>query len=104
MHAPPKSRSLATVINDLDDWEKVVEEFELCDGVITDNDRRTILLKKLRTTVHSSLVSSLRTCPTYREMKKELNAEMISISKTGSARGPSSRDGRGRGRGGCDHC
>ena len=69
-----------------------MEEFELCDGVITDNDRRTILLKKLPATVHSFLVSSLRKCPSYREMKKEFNAEITffkdygpDINKTSSA-------------------
>ena len=73
---PPKSRSLATVINDLHDWEKVVEDFELCEGVITDNDRRTVLLKTLPSTVHSSLVSSLRKGESYEAMKKELDAEI----------------------------
>ena len=29
LHVPSMSRSLATIINDLDEWEKVVEEFEL---------------------------------------------------------------------------
>ena len=78
MHAPPESRSLATVINIVDDWDKVVEEFGLCDGVMTDNDRRTLPLKKLRSTVRSSLVSSLRKCESYEAMKKELvNCEMV---------------------------
>ena len=64
------------VINDLDDWEKVVEEFEQCGGSISDNDARAILLKELPSTTHSSLVSSLRKCPSHFEMKKELDAEV----------------------------
>ena len=43
VHNPPKSRSLATKIDDLDEWEKMVEQFELCDGVLSEADRRTIL-------------------------------------------------------------
>ena len=73
MHATPKSRSLAKVINELDDWEKVVQKFELCGGVITDSGRRTVLLKRLPSTVHSSLVSSLRRCPTFGDMKEQLD-------------------------------
>ena len=45
VHQPPKSKSFATVINDLEDWEKIVEQLELCDVTISDNDRRTVLLK-----------------------------------------------------------
>ena len=41
---PSKSKNLASVIGDLDEWEKVVEQFELCGGVISDDDRRTVLL------------------------------------------------------------
>ena len=64
--APPsKSKNLASVIGDFDEWEKPVDPFELCGGVISGDDRRTVLLKKLPTTVHSSLVSSLRKCVTY---------------------------------------
>ena len=74
VRAPPKSWRLATVVNDLDDWEKVVEEFELRGEVITDSDRRTVLLKKSPSTVQSSLVSSLRKCPTYRDMKEQLDS------------------------------
>ena len=74
VNAPPKFRSLALVINDLDDWEKVVEEFELCDGVMTDNDRRTVLRKKLPSTVHSSLIFSLRKCKSQEAMKTEIDA------------------------------
>ena len=46
VHSMPKSKNLASVIGDLDEWEKVVEQFELCGGVISDDDRRTVLLKK----------------------------------------------------------
>ena len=53
----------------------ILNEFEFCFGVITDHDCRTILFNKHLTTVHS-LVSSLRKCPTYWEMKNEINAEM----------------------------
>ena len=42
VHILPRSKNLAAVINDLDDWERIVEQFELCDGVISDNDRRTV--------------------------------------------------------------
>ena len=79
VHAPPRSKHLSSVINDLDDWEKVVEEFELCGGSISDNYRRTILLKKLPSTTHSSLVPSLRKCPTCMEMNKELDAEVTAL-------------------------
>ena len=91
VHAPPKSRSLTSIINDLDDWEKVVEEFELCGGVITESDRRAVLLKKLPPGVYSSLVSSLRRCKSYREMKSGLRDEITFMkdwgldSKSGSA-------------------
>ena len=44
-----------------------------------DNGRRTVLLKKLASTTHISLVSSLWKCPTYAEMKKELDAEVTSL-------------------------
>ena len=60
VHNPPKSRSLASVIDDLDEWEKTVEQLELCEGVFSESDRRTILRKKLPTTVPRSMVSNLR--------------------------------------------
>ena len=70
-----------------------MEELELCDGLITDNGRRTLLLKKLTSTVHSSLVSSLQKCESYDAMKKELDAEITflkgwgpDVGKTGIAR------------------
>jgi hypothetical protein len=81
---------LATIINDLDDWEKVVEEFELCGGVITESDRRAVLLKKLLPGVYSSLVSSLRRCRTYRDMKSELRDE-ITFMKDWGLNGKSGR-------------
>ena len=59
VHNPPQSRSLATVIDHLDEWEKTVDQFELCDGVLSEADRRTILLKKQPSTVHSLLVPNL---------------------------------------------
>ena len=83
MHNPPKSRSLATVIDDLGEWEKTVEQFELCDGVLSEADQRTILWKKLPTTVHSSLVSNLRKVLTYIEMKAELESEMVFLKDYG---------------------
>ena len=88
--APPRSKHLSLVINDLDDWEKVVEEFELCGGAISDNDWRTILLKTLPSTTHSSLVSSLRTCPTYIEMQKDLDAEVTFLKDFKPDSGPGS--------------
>ena len=69
VHTPPRSKSLGAIIGDLDDWERVLEEFELCGGSLSESDKRTIVLKKLPTTVHSSMVSSLRRCPTYEAMK-----------------------------------
>ena len=63
VHNPPKSRSLAVMIDDLDEWEKTVEQFELCEGVLTEADRRTILLRKLPTAISSSLLSNLRKIP-----------------------------------------
>ena len=83
VHNPPKSRSLATVIDDLDEWEKTMKQFELCDGVLSEADRLTILLKKLPTTVHSSLVSNLRKLPTYIEMKAELLSEIVCLKDYG---------------------
>ena len=68
VHNPPRSRNMTSVINDLDDWEKVVEEFELCGGVISESDRRAVFLKKLPPGVPHSLVSNLRRCGGYREM------------------------------------
>ena len=65
VHVLPRSKNLSSVINDLDDREKVVEEFEFCGCEISDNDRRTVLLKKLLATTHSSLVSSLRKRATW---------------------------------------
>ena len=59
VHNPPKSRSLAVMTDDLDEWEKTVEQFELCDGVLTEADRRTILLRKLPRT---SVPHSCRIC------------------------------------------
>ena len=83
VHNPPKSRSLASVIDDLDGWKKTVEQFELCDGVLSEADRRTILLKKLPTTVHSSLVSNLRQVPTYIEKNAELESEIVLLKNYG---------------------
>ena len=74
---------MASVINDLDDWEKVVEEFELCGGVISESDRRAVLLKKLPATVSSSLVTSLRRCGGYREMKAELKEDVTFLRDWG---------------------
>ena len=83
VHAPPRSRTTTTVINDLDDWEKVVEDFELCGGVISESDRRAVLLKKLPPGVSSSLVSNLRRCGTYREMKAELKEDITFMKDWG---------------------
>ena len=83
VHNPPKSRSLACVIDDLDEWEKTVEQFELCDGVLSESHRRTILRKKLPTIVPSSMVSSLRRFSTYIEMKAELESESVFLKDYG---------------------
>ena len=74
---------MTSVINDLDDWEKVVEEFELCGGVITERNRRAVLLNQLPPGVFSSLVSSLRKCNTYRNMKSELRDEITFMKDWG---------------------
>ena len=76
VHNPPKSRSLAVMIDDLDDWEKTVEQYELCDGVLTEADRRTILLRKLPATISSSLLSNLRKIPRYADMRAEIESEI----------------------------
>ena len=74
---------MATVIGDLDEREKTVEQFEFCDGVTFDNDRRTVLLKRLPTTGRRSLVSNLCKCATYVDMKAELESEIIFLSDYG---------------------
>ena len=66
-----------------------MEQFERCDGVVSDNDRRTVLLEKLPTTVHSSLVSSLRKCATYVDMKAKWEAEIVFLSDCGLDMGKS---------------
>ena len=83
VHAPVRSKSLNVIIHDLDDWEKVVEEFELCGGVVTEADRKTVLLKRLPPTTPSSLVSSLRKIPTYELMKADLEAEITFLRDFG---------------------
>ena len=82
-HNPPKSRSLASVIDELDEWEKTVEQFELLECVLSESDMRTILLKKLPTTVPSSMVSSFRRFSTYIEMKAELESEIVLLKDYG---------------------
>ena len=67
----------------IDEWEKTVEQFKLCDGVLSEEDRRTILLKKLPTAVNSSLVSNLRKVPIYIEMKAELESEIVFLKDYG---------------------
>ena len=52
-------------------------------SVVSEADRRTILLKKLPTTVHSSLVSNLRKVPTHLEMKAELESEIVFLKDYG---------------------
>jgi hypothetical protein len=74
---------MTAVINDLDNWEKVVEEFELCGGAISESDRRSVLLKKLPPGVSTSLVSNLRRCHTYRDMRRELKAEITFMKDWG---------------------
>ena len=74
---------MATVINDVDDVEKVVEEFGFCGGKISESDRRAVLLKKLPPGVYSSLVSNLRRCHTYRDGKRELKDEITFMKDWG---------------------
>ena len=84
VHNPSKSRSLAVMIDDLDEWEKTVEQFELCQSVLTEADRRTILLRKLPTSISSSLLSNLRKILTYVDMKAEIESEIVFIRDYGS--------------------
>ena len=63
VHNPPKSRSPAVMIDDLDEWEKTVEQFERCDGVLTEADRRTILLRKQSTTISFRCFRISGRCP-----------------------------------------
>ena len=51
------------MIDDLDEWEKTVEQFELCEGVLSESDRRTVLRKKLPTTVPSLMGLNFRRFP-----------------------------------------
>ena len=64
------------MIDDLDEWEKTVEQLELCEGVLTEADRRTILLRELPTSISSSLLSNLRKIPRYADMKAEIGSEI----------------------------
>ena len=70
-------------MDDLAEWEKTVEQLELCDGVLSEADRRMILSKKIPTTDHSSLVLNLRKVPTYLEMKAELESEIVFLMDCG---------------------
>ena len=56
----------AAVISDLDDWEKIVEEFELCGGTVSEADKKSVLMKKLPLTVSSSMLAGPRRCIDYR--------------------------------------
>ena len=60
-----------------------MEEFEFCGGVISESDRRAVLLKKLHSGVTSSLVGNLRRCGTYREMKAELKEDITFMKDWG---------------------
>ena len=71
------------MIDDLDEWEKVVEQYELCDGVLTEADRRTILLRKLPANISSSLVSNLRKIPRYADMRAEIEGEITFTKEFG---------------------
>ena len=84
VHAPPKSRDLSVLLEDLGDWEKVVERFERCGGRVDDSDKRTILLKKLPTGVPSNLMSALRLCASYDDMKAELDDQISFLQDYGS--------------------
>ena len=72
------------MIDDLDEWKKTVEQFRLCQGVLTEADRRTILLRKLPNSISSSLLSNLRKIPTYIDMKAEIESEIVFIRDYGS--------------------
>ena len=76
VHNPPRSKSLPVMIDDLDEWEKVVEQWELCDGVLTEAGKRTIPLRKLPASISSSLVSNLRKIPRYADMRAEIEGEI----------------------------
>ena len=83
VHALPKSRDLSTIIEDLDDSQKTVERYEICGGTVTDADKRTVLLKKLPPGVSSDLLSALRKCSTYNEMKDELEDQVTFLQDYG---------------------
>ena len=68
------------MIDDLDEWEKTMEQFEFCQGVLTEADRQTILLRKLPTSISSSLLSNLRKIPTYVDMKAEIESEIVLVT------------------------
>ena len=51
VHAPPRSKNFSAVMNDLDDWEKVVEEFEFCGGGDADDVFTTFNYGGLETTL-----------------------------------------------------
>ena len=72
------------MFDDLGEWEKTVGQFELCQGVLTEADRRTILHRKLPTSISSSLLSNLRNIPTYVDMKAEIELEIVFIRDYGS--------------------
>ena len=76
VHAPPKSKDLSEVIADVNEWEKTVRRFELCGGVISDSDKRTVLLKRLPVGTSSNLVSALRLQEDYESMKNELDDQI----------------------------
>ena len=80
---PPRSKSLPVMTDDLDEWEKVVEQYELCDGVLTEADKRTILLRKLPASISSSLVSNLRKIPRYVNIRAEVEGEITFTKEYG---------------------
>ena len=83
VHNPPRSKSLNLMIDDLDEWKKVVEQYELCGGVLTEADRRTILLRKLPASISSSLVSNLRKIPRYADMRTDIEGEITFTKEFG---------------------
>ena len=57
------------MMDGLEGWEKIVERFELCGGVISDADTRIVLLKERPSGTSSNLVSALRKMETYELIK-----------------------------------
>ena len=59
--------------NDIKDWEESVKDLEACDGVVTELDKLTVLMKMIST---SNLVTNLRTASGVDDWKLKLTIEV----------------------------